>query len=259
MAKRRRPVPARMADSVTFTIENPSANQSVTASGGRIPVTIDDATSTDNFTVRILAFSSAAGVGGVLGSGSFPAHVSNNIRTVSVPVGSIAMPVTGNNRQVQVEDEGTGDVIGHAFLVSAGSSGSGPTIQLKLCRPGQLVPVALALKLDTRVSKGTCAKCAELNRATILVYAAEAQPAGTWLSRPIAIAGKNAPPAYWVLQRRNTTTWMLALKQGETLLATFTASTKPKDCSLPLKLQRQGAGSRMCKDWPKTVTISAAP
>jgi hypothetical protein len=260
MPEPRRPLRLRMFDTVNFSIESPAPSASVTAVGGMILVTIDDNGSSDTFNAGVYSFALTSGVGALQSSANFPPHSSTStLRTVSVNVGTIVTPVTGNNRVIQVDDEGTGNLIGHAFTVLPGSSGSFQRqIQLKVCRPGQLVPVALTLRLDAKVTKGTCAKCAELNRPTLLVYAEDAQPAGTWLSRPIAIAGKSAPPAYWVLQRSSGTAWTLALRQGETVLAKFATTTKAKDCSLPITLKRVGAGSRVCKSWPKTVTISPA-
>ncbi len=195
------------------------------------------------------------------GPTAFPAHDMSNLRSVSVSVGPIVTPVTGNNRIVQVEDQDLGSVIGHPFIVQpsgSGSSGSGPTPfpLRKFCR--QPVPVALSLKLDASVTRGTCPKCNELNRPMLLLYAENAPLPGSWFSRPIAFCGKGAPVGFWVLERKSTTMWTLVLKQGDNLLVTFTARTKPKDCSLPINLQRKGAGSKVCKDWPKSVTISPA-
>ncbi len=65
---------------------------------------------------------------------------------------------------------------------------------------------------------------------------------------------------------KSITVWIARLKAGDAMAAKRRwegydrrlATTEPSDCSLPIKLKRKGAGSRVCKNWPKTVTISRA-
>jgi hypothetical protein len=228
--------------------------------GGNINVTMDDAGSTDDFDVRIYVFPRPGGGTQMpVGSANFPGHSTGTTRTVSVAVGSIDPTIAGNNRVVEIEDLMTGDVIGNAFRARPpGSTVFPKQFQAKFCRRGQLVPVALILKLDSKVTKGTCAKCTELNRPTMLLHSPDAEPADSWFSRPIAFCGKGKPPGYWVLRKNSATAWTLVLKQDNKVIVTFTAKTKRKDCTLPIKLQRKGAGSKVCKDWPQSVGISPA-
>lgn len=187
--------------------------------------------------------------------------------TVTIPRGgpySIRMPIdtsdvgsgTAMNRFIEVTDNDSSDIQGYSFRAIMGGSGSfGHTkLKLPLCKPGQLVSRALSLTLDTKVKKGSSTKCAELNKPAMLLYSDDAKRAG-WFSRPIAFCGKGELAGHWVLERNSATAWTLQLKQGQKVLVKYVAKTKSKDCSLPVKLTRQGVGSKVCQAWPKTITI----
>lgn len=141
----------------------------------------------------------------------------------------------------------------------AGSSGPAPRppIFSHFIKTGNVIPRALALKVDAKVTKGTCAKCAELNQPTLLLHTIDAKKNGAWFSKPIAIGGKDESAAFWVLNKTSNTTWTLVLRQGKSAIATYTAKTEPKEASFPVKLLRKGAGSKVCKNWPKSITVAA--
>jgi hypothetical protein len=250
----------RLLDDTAFVIMAPLRHQVAPISGATIAVTINDHNNNHTYeaTLFFLPFDPE-------GTNT----LDGNTITISSTTGySVRMPVDFTNgdagRVIQVDDLDSDDSQRYAFTIApgsgSGSSGSRITkvFKAKFCKPGQLVPVALTLKLDSKVTRGTCAKCSELNRPALLLHSDEAKLAVCWYSRPIAFCGKKAPEGYWVLERNSATAWTLVLKQGDTVVVEFTAKTKPKDCSLPIKLQRKGAGSRLCKDWPKTVSISPA-
>ncbi len=255
MVKRRH---YRRLESVDFSIDIPVANNTAPADNtGMITVQMDDNGSSDGFAARIYGFSTTGGIGAapISGPTDFPGHnPSTNKRILSMSAGSINPSGSGNNRVVQVEDKSEGRIIGHPFEAVAGSGSIG-SLQVKFCKPGQLVPVAITLRLDSKVTKGTCAKCSVLNRPTLLLHSDNVKVVGCWYSRPIALSGKAEPPAYWVLERNSATVWKLFLIQGDEEVVVFTAKTKPKDCSLPTKLKREGTGSKACKGWPNTVSI----
>ena len=259
------PGPIRTTESVNFSIDSPAPSSTATANGaGMITVMMNDNGSPDDFAASIYLFTPGSPLGAQQGGPTnFPAHGSSNERSVLVSVGPIApSPPSQNNRIVQVEDLDSGTLIGQPFRVvpsGSGSSGTGRALlAVKFCGAGQLVPVALMLKLDGELANGTAARCNELNRPTLLLHARDAAFANFWVSRPIAFDGKGVPEGYWILERSSATAWTLLLKQGVKVLVTFLATTEPRNCSLPITLQRKGAGSRVCKNWPKTVTVSPA-
>lgn len=237
-------------------------NAAAVGSDGKVEVQIDDGGSTNTMEARVYVFPrGSTSETDPEGTTTVPAPTSGTSRTARVTVGTIDPSVMNNNRRVEVEDIATGDVVGNAFRADpgsgSGSDGGGGEI-FRFCKPGQQVSTVVLLKLDSKVSKGTCAKCADLNAPTKLYHSKDHKLAGQWFSQPIAFCGKGAPPGYWVLHKNSATAWTLTLRQDKDVLVTFTAKTKPKDCSLPVKLLRKGAGSKVCKDWPKSVTISAA-
>jgi hypothetical protein len=250
----------------SFTIVSPTLDGSAFLVSGAVVVTINDTSGgAESYSAKLFPFTPHVGTGPQIGAAVPLMSIGSGQFSASIPDGTITSPPpTANNREVFVEQLNEGGGLSWAFKLGvpgSGSSGSGVKKQFhaKNCRPGQLVPVALTLKLGSKVTKGTCAKCTELNRHTLLLHSDEAGAAGCWYSRPIAFCGKGASLGYWVLERSSATTWTLVLKQGDKVLVTFKTKTKPKDCSLPIQLQRKGAGNKVCKDWPKMVTISAAP
>ncbi len=145
----------------------------------------------------------------------------------------------------------------------SGSSGSGHFFvkrRCHFCHADQPVPVALSLQLDKPVSPGTAGDCAKLNQPTRLLHSGDHGFECCWFSQPIDFCSDAANPAVWMLQKSDAKTWHLHLRRGHHEIVEYRLTTaNEKDCSFPIKLQRAGAGDGECKNWPKTVTISAAP
>jgi hypothetical protein len=170
----------------------------------------------------------------------------------------------GNNLAIQIDDLSTGDSQRFAFRAqTGGSSGSGGillVVRSKFCREDQPIPVALTLKLDSALAKGSCNNIKDLNKPMLVVHSDDPHHAGAWFSRPLNLGEKGSQPAYWVLKKTDAKTWILVLRQEKTTIVQFVLKTKvAKDCTFPIQLTRQGAGGKHFTKWPKTVTIAPAP
>jgi len=247
----------------TFHFVTPTQDNPVNLVGGNVVVTIShNVAGSEDYRVSLFPFTPGTGAGAQIGASQMIAATGLGNFSVNMPDnGTITGPApASNNREILVEQHSDGAGLTCGFRLGSGAgSGSGSDHVIKgirYCDPKQLVRVAVTLYVDSKVTKGTCAKCAELNRPAILLHSGDTQKGG-WYSRPIALDGKGKLPAYWVLRKSSFTEWTLVLQQGDKVLVTFLAKTKAKDCSLPINLKRKGAGTKACKDWPKSVTIKA--
>jgi hypothetical protein len=245
-----------------FEIVAPVRHQTASiAPDGTIAVTLHDFAG-DTYSVSIYFFPFGAGGSKVPDGSSITLPIVSGSYSTTMPINTSNLG-PGFNRYIEVTDNNTFDVQGFSFRAVISGSGSGslpiipPTLS-SLQMSGKVVPQAMTLKLDTKVTAGTCAKCADLNKPALLLHADDAKLANCWLSRPIAFCGKGKPPGHWVLKRKNATVWTLELKQESKTHVTYTAKVKAKDYTLPLKLARSGSGSKVCKAWPKSITITVA-
>jgi hypothetical protein len=121
----------------------------------------------------------------------------------------------------------------------------------------QPVPMALTLKLGSKVEKGTCSNIKTLNKPAKLQYSTDQNKFEGWLSEPIDLGEKGKDPAFWVLKKKDAKTWVLVLQRKKTGVVKYRLKTKKaKDHSFPIKLELDGTPGKQFKKWPKTVTIS---
>jgi hypothetical protein len=121
----------------------------------------------------------------------------------------------------------------------------------------QPVPVMLNLKLGSKVTKGTATNVKTVNKTTQLRYSTDQNQFEGWLSEPIDLGEKGKEPAFWMLKKKDSKTWVLVLQRKKTAIVKYRLKTKiARDHSFPIKLQLDGTPGKHFKKWPKTVTIS---
>ncbi len=257
--------PKSLLSSFTFT---PDVDELVaTDAQGKIEVRVTDNAGNTRYTATITNVVSLSGPPPA--PVDLPRQGSTNIFSGQVPAGLVPNtppPPNNPNKKVTVQSfQGTvpGDADEHAVRVWSGGSASGSmlagaAIQCHFCGTDQPVPVALQLCLDSPVTPGTWAGCAQLNQPTLLLHAEDPGHLCCWFSQPFD--AYEAGPTLWQLQKQDPHTWELLLRRGHSDLVTYRYKTaRAQDCSFPIALNLVGEGSGDCQNWPRTVTIEPAP
>ncbi len=251
-------------EATTFQIDFPDPNECVNPGPyGTILVRVRDlgaGNTSYQATITDLA------LGSTQGSGGLPREGSSQFFSGQVGVGAVPVTATGNNRRVTVQafrgsTPGERDSVDFRAQSAPCGSGSGITVVseargCQFCDADRPVPAALQLQLDAPVADGTYTGCDQLNQPALLVYCQHADYECCWLSEPIDFGGD---PGFWLLQKSDARTWALVLRRGECEVVAYRLTMRAeKDCSFPITLELRGAGGE-CRDWPRTVTVTAAP
>jgi hypothetical protein len=125
---------------------------------------------------------------------------------------------------------------------------------LKFFPAGQLVPVALNLRLGTSIKGGSSAAGGRLHRTTRLIHAQDSKFPSCWFSRAIDLGNNDGTPAFWILKKTAMDTWLLRLRRGSADVAAYHLKTKNKH-SFPIKLKMRRTTKEFTQ-WPSMITIS---
>lgn len=249
----------------SFTIDTPGIGDlKVAPDGGNLVVTVSN-DGLDRFSAVIFD-NPGSGSGGTY----LPQVGSTNQYSAPVPVGVVpsSRPYVNNKCVTVTGETSLGKMsITHEFECWTGDQGSQEVFvgiqskkRSKLFSKDTPVPVAMLLKLDSKIAAGTCAKCSRLNEPTVLRHSDDAKYASSWFSEPIVFCAKKAEAGIWMLEKTSASTWTLTLQCGKDAIVTYLLkSKKKKACKLPMQLSREGKGGKQCTKWPKTVTVEPAP
>lgn len=247
-----------------FEILQPPLSGSVTSFGSdnSVYVVVEDDGANETFFARILECQTGTpttiGSTQLVGSGV-------NIYANFVPAGNIPTGHPGsNNKTVFVRAFKPGSVLGvsHARDFIAFRLEQHVLIELVKAHPQaivpevQLAPVAVVLTVDSPVRPGACSYCDVLNKPTRLLHSRDLSDANCWYSEPLEFCADGAAPGWWILQQRGECAWTLELRHDDATLVHYRLTMSQDERVFPLRLQLVGQGSKKCKNWPKSVTIT---